>query len=469
MPNIIGPKVEELLAEGLSWKEISERLGVTWQTARSRYRRYKGTHVSKPVELETPKERISVTRDGDAEVFLIDGVSYRIPSETKRSIYALYSRDGANVQIADIELEFGIPRSAFEAIKNYWGLTHSSPMWPDEDIANRDADELVEEGLANRKRLLHRRFKARERAWYKEQYEKLAHRSSLEDRLIDVARETLTAWEPPRIVVPYRKTDTERRLYLALSDWHVGKRTLPVIASPGFSTGILRERVARLQEGVARAIRDVSFGIEEVIVALHGDMVDNPDGTTYPRQDRGQDLHDWQQLLEASKLISEFIYFVASVAKRVSVVVVPGNHGKTYDTAAAYMAMQRLSNCEHVSFDIAETPFATLERGRNQFIVLHGDTLRGGSSRENDIMKAVMMMGKPGYRHYVTFGHLHHRNSKQALMKEGTGYEWYLCPSMVGGDEYSEHRMFATSRPAQLALMVDDDEGVLYPRTLYVD
>src|SRR5690606_13847415 len=167
-----------------------------------------------PVELEPEQPRISVTKEGDTEVFLIDGVSYRIPLATKRQVYALCSRDGGNVQVADIELEFGIPRAAFEAIKRYWGLTHSSLMWPDEDIAERDPDELVEEGLANRKRLLHRRFKARERSWYKEQYEKLAQRASLEDRLIEVARDVLPAWTPPRVIVPYRRADARRRLLI---------------------------------------------------------------------------------------------------------------------------------------------------------------------------------------------------------------------------------------------------------------
>lgn len=423
-----------------------------------------------PVELEPEQPRISVTKEGDTEVFLIDGVSYRIPLETKRQIYALYSRDGGNVQVADIELEFGIPRAAFEAIKRYWGLTHSSLMWPDEDIAERDPDELVEEGLANRKRLLHRRFKARERSWYKEQYEKLAQRASLEDRLIEVARDVLPAWTPPRVIVPYRRADARRRLLIALTDWHTGKRTLALMASPGFSIDILRNRVERLKEGVARVVREVSFGIEEVIVAIHGDMLDNPFGTTYPRQDRGQDLHDWQQLLESAKLLADFLYSLAGMFRHVHVASVDGNHDRTFSTAAVFMAMQLLRDCPNVTFELSETPFVAFERGRNRFIALHGETLRrGGTARENDIMKAIMMLGKPGYRHYVTSGHLHHRQVLQNLATEGTGFEYFLCPSMVGGDEYSEHRMFSTSRPAQLALMVDDDEGVLYPRTIYVD
>lgn len=261
--------LEDLVRRYGGYAPAARAIGVPYATLRDECYRLgipspnvpgqRASSTARTVSLEAPPPRVRVERDGDAEVFIIDGVSYRIDRELKRRIYELYSSEGAGATLAEVEMETGIPRTALEAIKGYWGLV------------------------------------------------------------------------------------------------------------------------------------------------------------------------------------------------------------------AAHWAAERLRGWEGVSVHVDERPMTSIVRGRNQFIALHGDRLRGGrTTRELDILQAIMMLGQPGYRHYVTFGHLHHREALNALLKESTGYEWYLLPSMVGGDEYSE-TLFATSRPAQMALLVDDELGVLAPWTIYVD
>lgn len=431
----------------------------------------RASSTARTVSLEAPPSRVRVERDGDAEVFIIDGVSYWIDRELKRRIYELYSSEGAGATLSEVEMETGIPRAALEAIKSYWGLVHASPIWPDEDLAERPIDELVEEGLAKRKQAYRRRLRAREAQWFERAWRKEAARARLEERLIEELRHLLPQLPPPATRPPRRRGASSRRLYLGLTDWHVGKRTLDreLIASPGMSTEILRRRVELLQDGLHDLLQDLARRPQEIIVVLHGDMLDDPLAQTYPRQDRGQDLQGYRQLVEAVNLLHGFLAFCAGLAPELHIRAIRGNHSTDWDLVAAHWAAERLRGWEGVSVHVDERPMTSIVRGRNQFIALHGDRLRGGrTTRELDILQAIMMLGQPGYRHYVTFGHLHHREALNALLKESTGYEWYLLPSMVGGDEYSE-TLFATSRPAQMALLVDDELGVLAPWTIYVD
>lgn len=426
------------------------------------------------VALDEQLPRIHVEKDGNVEVFFVSGAVYRLSLDDKRRIYELYSNDGSGVQIAEIERGFGIPRSAFDAIKNYWGLTHASMVWPDEDISVQEPGQLIESQLAKKKGQLYRRFKAEEDSFYKSEYEKLLRRSRLEDRLIDEVNGKLQAFEPSdfRLHPRSRPSTENRRLYFGLTDWHRGKRTDAslLVASNATDKEELESRILRLKHGLMDIKDDDNHGFDELIIMCHGDLLDDPDAMTYPRQDRSQDLHDVDQVMATVNILHDFFLFCSKLFPKVSIYSVAGNHGGTWDTIAVTWAAERLRDIGHVSVEVSKKPLIAIERGRNQFIALHGNELRHGKvTREMDVMQAIMMAGKPNLRHYITFGHLHHRQSLDNLMKEGTGYEWFLFPSLVGGDEYSEGRFFATSRPAQTVLVVDDNEGVLYPRTIYCD
>jgi hypothetical protein len=426
------------------------------------------------IELAPIKAKIAVGRDQTgAEVFVIDDCSYRIDLDTKRRIYQRYSNEGGGVQIAEIEVEFGIPRSHFQAIQAYWGLTHQSPIWPDEDFATKTTEELVTEGLGLAKQEYRRALLSQKAEFYEKEWRKAEARIKLEERIIQETKDLLPALNPPEYPAYCKKRSTPaRRLIIDLSDWHVGKKTLDsmLVASPGFSTNILRQRVNLLEQKIMGLLEELTYMPVEALTFMHGDIVDNPFGDTYPRQDRGQDLSGYRQALEAVNILHGFLAFVSGLFKKHTAIAVPGNHAGEFDLLIAQWAADRLKDVPNTTIEIAEAPVATIIRGRNQYLLTHGNRIRHGkTTREMDIMQAIMMTGKNGYRKYISFGHLHHRQVLDNLTKEGTGYEWYLCPSLVGGDEYSEGVFWATSRPAQIVRLVDDEEGVLFARTLYLD
>ena len=94
---------------------------------------------------------------------------------------------------------------------------------------------------------------------------------------------------------------------------------------------------------------------------------------------------------------------------------------------------------------------------------IHGENLRTGTNtRENDLLNIINRLGYQKNKTYVLQGHLHH------LEKQGQGYRHILLPSIVGADDLSANIMNTSSRPGQMAFMLND-EGIEIEKYTYFD
>jgi len=409
--------------------------------------------------------------------------TYRAPLELWERIWAAYSNSGQGLQVNQLCREFDIPRRTFLAVKETVGLTHTSVPFPPWIVQAQSPEDLVEETLERKEQDYERKLAARGPDWYRKKYEEAAAKLASQKHVVEALALALRDFQPPnpgrfapvlgrtRAVVP--------AAILVLSDWHVGKEVLArSVVGQEFNLKVLTRRVERLAEQVILFLRGQPE-IRELVVAVLGDMTDDPMASTFSDQAAFQDARDVDQVRCAVSLLSEFFEaLLAHTQVKIQVKAVRGNHGpKGRPLSAIFDELlfdpfltQCFRGVERVSIETVSSVLATHRVGDALCAFLHGAGL-SRDVREADTYRlaALAELMADGTRlgarwRYLFFGHRHHRASM-----ETTHLEWQRCPSLVGGDDYAERELFVTSRPAQSLFLVHPVDGLQTSRIFYLD
>lgn len=291
---------------------------------------------------------------------------------------------------------------------------------------------------------------------------------------------------PPRIPATPRprapRKSKRRNLHLLVhaSDWQVGA------SGPEYGTDKAREAVHLLEHKLGRLVDDV-YGVDRFLSARLVFGGDNVDGSG-KRPGHAWDV-DSDVMTQATKDCPELMAYLfrglASRFRNLHAYSVRGNHGNeggkrslnpnrvNWDTVAAETTKLLVGDLldDRTTFDIeVEGWYQIIEVGRTRLLSVHGDQFRGsGGFAGIPFYSVASKMAKwaeaiPEPWDALVFGHFH-------VPAVGTfgRRQWYLNGSTMPANPWAMETLAATNRPAQRALIIHEERGIIADHVIHLD
>lgn len=296
----------------------------------------------------------------------------------------------------------------------------------------------------------------------------IQRRSSAGDR-VDV--EQLCAAIAKRKPVRVSTVEAPRAVLCCLSDWQLGK-------GEGGGTEATVERIMAAADALVGRIRELSkVGRPPAAIYLVGlgDLVEQCSGH-YASQPFTTDLDRRSQMRVARRLVLHYIDSVLSLAPRIVLGAVPGNHGenrgsggKAYTTAidnddlAIFEQIGEVLAANpdrygHVSVVLAESNTLVLDVAGVPVAFAHGHKANGGghpAAKLEAWWKGQVMGRQPVADAAILItGHYHH-----LIVSETTGRTFMQVPAMDGGSEWWTDQTGQNSAAGTLCLGVGEGYG----------
>lgn len=302
------------------------------------------------------------------------------------------------------------------------------------DIFAKMIPEQYSKEIMDQKRELERAkiaFRDERNAWNRQNYSDARvgeNLSLLEQYIKDTTDKTTT------LSLDYKVPSAAPEMLVCLSDWHIGAEFYSFRGC--YNTDIAAERLEHLKKRIVEIGK--LHGVKKCMISVGGDMISGSIHRSIQVTNRENVI---QQIVLASRLLSDFIYEMAQNFDVVDVAGISGNHSRIdrkddalkderLDDLLLWYAEADLSKCDNVNiiretldetvttFDVCDLPFA----------VVHGDY---DGFTEASVCKLVTWLGfKPTA---VIFGHKHY-----PAMSEVEGVTIVQTGSLCGsGDDFT--------------------------------
>jgi hypothetical protein len=389
---------------------------------------------------------------------------------------AAYKRLGS---LAAVERETGIDT---EVVKKYC-VDCKNPVKPNVDRSGGGRQRRLQptpvDPIAEAKR------KARERA-AQEAYVAAIREHAFRNVLVRAIKDATT----PLARAPQQKHKSTRRGHLRfpmlpLNDWHFEEIVKPdgVLGLNEYSIEIACQRVWRVIHAALDWKHDAEAGgrfrMDEITVPILGDLIT---GTLHGLERHSNAANVVRAGLMCGDLLGLALADLAANFCRVRVVGVVGNHGRlpddkkvptkdptrSWDYLAYEVARRRLSNHRNITWHLPEAYGALYQVGGHWCYAAHGNFIPnnlgvvgyGVRRFTSSLASNLQAAGKP--LRYAFFGHWHSANSS-----EFAGVEAFICPSLIGTQEYSFLSGGAVNKPAQHLFVFDKELGLVSMERLY--
>jgi hypothetical protein len=306
------------------------------------------------------------------------------------------------------------------------------------------------------------------------------------ERVITKVVPPLPSARPPKAPARSRAAH-ERFPFLSLNDWHF-EEIVPresVLGLNEYSIPIACRRVWRVINACREWKRDIEAGgrfrVPELTVALNGDFLT---GTLHGLERHSSAPNVIRAAMACGDLISMALRDLAAEFPRVRVIGTVGNHGRlpdqkkvptkdptrSFDYLAFGIAKRRLEGLPHVEFILPEAYGVLYEIAGHQCYQAHGNFIPQslgiigyGIRRFTAALAAnLSAAGKP--LKYAFFGHWHQMNAA-----EFAGVTTFVCPSLIGTQEYGFLASGSVNRAAQSLHIFDRQLGHVTTELLYGD
>ncbi len=324
-----------------------------------------------------------------------------------------------------------------------------------------------------------------EREQYRSAVKELSFRAFLGDLVSANARPMPAVPRPPQPPRPRNRVPTERHALLCWNDWHFEEnvRAEGVHGLNSYDISTACRRVWRVVQAAILWKRDREAGGKQVVphltVALLGDMLT---GTLHGLERHSSAPNIVRAALACGDLLALALQKLAEEWPEIRVVGVVGNHGRlpddrkvptkdptrSWDYLAYEIARRRLERQKNISFFFPEAYGVLFDVAGHQCYGAHGNFLPNslgivgyGVRRFTSALAGnLSAAGKP--LKYAYFGHWHSSSSA-----EFAGVEAFICPALVGAQEYSFLSGGSVNRPAQDLHVFDRDLGRVALERLY--
>lgn len=329
----------------------------------------------------------------------------KLSNENYKKIRKWYSNwNGDEDNIDQVLRKINMRRSVFMEVKDKLGFTHTSPPFTDEEIMEKDEDELLNDLLMQREGRL-------ERQWQKEKWKQIKRKAEKYDDIkngqLEPLKNALSQIDSLGYDTDHEfKIDSEPDVlepYCALvgiADCHIGYADYD---AESWSVEDSGERVLRSFNKLLNRVL-TSGRPDRIVLAFLGDFfhVDREDLST-----------SYGTKLEAAGLVEDILaegYRVAhnmiEMAKKIAPVkirLVEGNHDRVTSKGLAIHLDDKFDDCD-TELNFNERQY--LEYQNNMFCFWHGDTIKNKNIGKVVADEASEIWGSTDNR-YVCFGHVH--------------------------------------------------------------
>lgn len=470
-------KARQYLEEGLSRrkahlqanKDVSQKYDVSQRQIAKSTKPYRDGKRVIPDEVKSPQnekpddeKETEVTLHDKPYIGPIDGTYYiplsdrANPMEVTEKEYKLirkwYSNwNGDEDNIDEVIRKLGWPRSVFVEVKKRLGFTHTSPPFTDQEVIDRNEDDLVSELITQKEGRI-------EREWQKQQWRQNEKKAKKWDKLrygqLDPVKEALSE-------IDFTGDGTSNRFKIDVSadakhdysalfgiaDCHIGYSD---IDEDDWSIRQSGERVLRSFRKLLK--RTLKFGKpERIILAFLGDFfhADREDlRTSYGTQMETEGLIE-DILKEGYRVAHEIIEMCMDVSD-VTIRLVEGNHDRVTSKGLMLHLSKHFSNCD-TDLNFRERQYLKYEN--NLITLWHGDTIKDRNMPKIVADEADDMWGKCDNR-YICYGHIH----PEMINDENRGATLIRLAGPSGRDEYDYSQGYDPT-DALTALRLHPKEG----------
>ncbi len=296
---------------------------------------------------------------------------------------------------------------------------------------------------------------------------------------------------PPMPAVKCRPTSTRRQRslerfpLLTLNDLHFEEQVKPagVMGLNEYDIAIACRRLYRIIHAAIAWKRDMEAAgritLPTLTVALLGDFLT---GTLHGLERHSDAPNIVRAALACGDVLALALRDLAAEFKSIQVVGVVGNHGRlpddrkvptkdptrSWDFLAYQVAKRRLDGQRNISWFLPESYGVLFDVGGHCCYASHGNFIPNnlgivGYGVRRFASALASNLNAAGKRlRYCFFGHFHQSNAA-----EFAGVKAFICPSLIGTQEYSFLGNGAVNEPAQQLHVMDRSLGLVSQETLY--
>jgi predicted phosphodiesterase len=413
--------------------------------------------------------------DEEAYTFTIKGTSFTADVDEVQKWVRWYVAGGGNLTqraVSRMALQVDeriLTRDFIRRIFKVLGIDKGSPGFAPHMLLKHTPEELAKLHFAMAQADAEAAIHASEIEEYKKRYREEVKRRAQGEAMLERIIEHMPSMSIS-VHVKASKFDDRLEPYtpiVMLSDWHVG--ALVRVGSHRYDHGVYRRRLLMLRDELSDHFAAYRRPLDELRVAICGDMIDGPIGTMRPGQQAEQDLYYEDQVEAAVAGMAEVIAHLRGLVGDVGITVhaVAGNHGRAGGHASedprrlpemlTYRICEEMTKPLDVVWDASSEIIHEWRVYDTQVLQTHGDRAPRGIDK---VLRA--MLDKSARHHLLLRGHRHSLEVVES--HDGMGVQ---CGSMIGDTEYGLHQLGLGARPSQSIIEVRRD-GPRMPGTLMV-
>lgn len=464
-----------LKSQGYSDKEVAD----IKQDMRGKKKETKGKNTN--IELEDDRawktglkftKKYVYNKEDDKYVMYLKSANNNIvlSGDTVRGIVKNYSNwCGKEHSINELCRNYKIPRAYFNELREVLEITHDSEPITQEELLERDVDEIAEDLVQQKKFQLHQEFQ--KRSW--EQTEEAASKwFKLQEGVYNPFTNFLNSWNPPKYnPVKYsgpvkKNKPSNKALLVGLSDVHFGAKSnsKDSYRNKGYSTEEAAACLDTYANNIKNIVEERNYTFDECVLTSLGDILHTTgSGFTTKGTMLVHDCVKEEQFNAAFESISKLIVNLLSLFPKVHVKSVKGNHNDFGDYVL-FKALECYFRTEkRISFDVFQSDHGLFKINKCLFIISHGYSAEykgripaQGKARESYI--ANLFLSKPETLLDVKQKVLLTADQHHLEMREYAEFEHYMLSTTVRGDKHSE--AMGLNNIARQSCFVIDSEGV---------
>lgn len=380
-----------------------------------------------------------------------------------RAICRSYSQIGENLSAYEICIKYNITPKIFNEYKAIFNLTKLNEPFTNEELFEYSVEDNVNSMLESKRFKILNEF---ERKKLKQTELDALKWNKFQTNFLDPVSNLLENWNVPAYIPttfhPIQKV-SDKTLLINVADIHVGAKADArfMYRQKEWNAADLLSAMKDYSNKIIKVIQERQYGYKEAIITLGGDIIHTLTGYTDKGTKLNYEFIEEDQIDFAFTILVLFVENILSIFPTVSVKSVSGNHSSLGDYVIAKMLEIYFKSENRISFEISNQRYLPFKIYNSLFVLDHGSSFKGvrsklpnrGSERNSYIQS--ILLAKPellkdlNQKYFIT-------NDKHHFeYEEHTDFEMILCPSIVGGDRYSDLLGFG-SRPSQCVFTVDD-------------
>lgn len=388
----------------------------------------------------------------DLYIVYIKSKPYKFTGTIIRDMKSRYSNmDGSPESINQICRNFEIPRNIFTQLKTILGWSHDSEPFTDEEMMNRDEEEMVNDALQKRKFSFFQKYTRKEEKMIRDAANNWwAFKGLTLNPLVEKLEKTLATPIVPKLELPFGE---KHAVVISPFDLHYGKYAWNGEVMEEYSRQMARDLlISKTNELVGDIVK---YDIEKVIIPVGSDFfhIDTLNGTTTKGTPQDCDGTFIQIMVEGQKLMIEFIEIMRKVAD-VEIILTAGNH----DFTLSHVLLEHLAayyrQCNDVTVSKCHRFRQYFSYGNTLMGFTHGDSTKLSDLPYRMASEAPELWSKAKYKAFFT-GHLHHE-----MVKDMNGVKVFQMPSLSGSDRWHHNNGYEGSTRALSAYIVHREKGI---------